>query len=317
MSVFRLALVNFWLRHVGKRYLAREADFTRARRSWESTARMMPGRHMDLVRRPLAGNGRAVEAGWIEGPAEGPLLLWLHGGAYCMGSAVTHAAMVGALARRLGGRAVIPEYRLAPEHPFPAAIEDALCAYRALVAEGLPRGGIVLGGDSAGGGLAFALLHILLQEGLPLPRSVVAFSPWVDLTQSGESLRTLADRDVMLPVERFGEIRDAYLAGADPRDPRASPAFGCFAGGPPVLIFSSEHEALRDDARTMAARLREHGVVVTHREWPGLPHVWPLFLGLLPEAATTLDESAAFVAANPVSAGEPRGRRAGAGGRPG
>lgn len=294
MSVLRLSVVNFWLRHVGKRYLSRETDFARARRSWDRMARMVPA--SGLRHEPLRFGGRSVPAGRIDGAGNGPLLLWLHGGAYCMGSSGTHAAMVGALARRLGGPAVIPDYRLAPEHPFPAAVDDVFCAYQSLVEEGLPEAGLVLGGDSAGGGLVFALLHLILRgaTALPLPRAVVAFSPWVDLTESGESLRTLARRDVMLPVERFGEIRDVYLAGADPRDPRASPVFGAFAGAPPVLILSSEHEVLRDDARMMAARLRSEGVAVRHREWPGLPHVWPLFTGFLPQAAHALEEASSF-----------------------
>ncbi len=298
MSEIRLAVVNFCLRHIGKRYLRTETDFARARRRWEQTVRMTPlPRGAAFAARPLARGGHTVPAGRIDGKADGPLLLWLHGGAYCMGSSRTHAPMVAELARRLGGRAVIPDYRLAPEHPFPAAVEDCLAAYRAVLEEGVPAGGLVLGGDSAGGGLVFALLHLLLSEGMPPPRSVVAFSPWVDLTRSGESLRTMAERDVMLPVERFDEISSAYLRGADCRDPRASPVFGRFRHAPPVLILSSLHEVLRDDARMMAARLRADSVAVEHREWPGMPHVWPLFPGILPEAGAALDEAAAFVAA--------------------
>lgn len=297
--MFRLAVLNFWLRHVGKRYLKHETDFARARRSWETMARMAPGVHAVTEGQPLTHDGRIVPAGRIAGAADKPTLLWLHGGSYWMGSAVTHAPMVGALARRLGGRAVIPEYRLAPENPFPAAVDDALLAYRALLAEGVPAGGIVLGGDSAGGGLAFALLHLILRERLPTPRAVIGFSPWADLTLSGESHRTMAGRDVMLPAERLGDIRDGYLAGADPRDPRASPVLGNFAGAPPTLILSSLHEVLRDDARMMAAQLRAHGVEVVHREESGLPHAWPLFVGLLPEAEQALEVTAAFVAAHP------------------
>lgn len=297
MTGLRLAVLDFCLRNITKHYLRRETDFTRARRRWEQAVRMTPlPRGARLVSEPLVHGGRRIPAGRIDGPADGPLLLWLHGGAYCMGSPRTHAPMVAGLARRLGGRGVIPDYRLAPEHAFPAAVEDCLAAYRAVLAEGIPSGGLILGGDSAGGGLVFALLHLLLAENLPPPRAVVAFSPWVDLTRSAESLRTMAERDVMLPVERFDEISGVYLRGADRRDPRASPVFGSFRGAPPVLILSSLHEVLRDDARMIAARLREDGVAVEHREQPGLPHVWPLFLGFLPEAGAALDEAAAFVA---------------------
>ena len=124
---------------------------------------------------------------------------------------------------------------------------------------------------------------------------MVAFSPWADLTGTSGSLRSLARRDALIPVRRFAEIRDLYLDGADPRDPRASPVFGRYAGAPPVLIQSSLVEALRDDARAMAARLREDGVAVEHEERPAVPHVWQLYQGLVPEADAALDRAAAFL----------------------
>jgi epsilon-lactone hydrolase len=295
--MLRLVATNFWLRHFSKRYLRHEQNFARARAGMERALRLMPlPRGTELEERPLALEGRSVPALRVRPTGSGPTILWLHGGAYCLGSARGFSGMVAALARRTRGGAVLPDYRLAPEHPFPAAVEDCLHAYRALLAEGVDPARLVLGGDSAGGGLAFALLHLLLAEGRPLPAAVVSFSPWADLTASGESLRTLADREVMLPVERLPEIRDAYLAGADPRDPRASPAFGRFEGAPPVLIQSSRHEILRDDARMMVARLRECGVTVTHDEWEGVPHVWQLFHGWLPEANEALDAAAAYLA---------------------
>jgi epsilon-lactone hydrolase len=307
VSVVRLAFLNFWLRHLSRRYLAREQNVARARASWERAARLSPRpKGMRAERRPLVHAGRRVDALRLAGPATGPApaVFWIHGGAYCLGSPATHAAMVAQLAARLGGGAVLPDYRLAPEHAFPAAVEDILTAYRGLLDEDLPAERVVVGGDSAGGGLAFALLHMIGEAGLPTPRAVVAFSPWVDLTGSGESLRTLADCDVMLPIERMAEIRDHYLAGADARDPRASPLFGHFTGGPPVLLLSSQHEALRDDVRMMAARLHADGVAVTHEEWESLPHAWPLFAGFLPQADRALDRAAAWLqAAEAASAG--------------
>jgi monoterpene epsilon-lactone hydrolase len=299
--MFRLVATNFWLRHVSKRYLRWENDIARARTGMErllSLSPMPPGTR--LLRRALAAHGRTLPAVRIGRDPAAPLLLWFHGGAYCLGSAQSHAAVTAALARRIGAGGCLPDYRLAPEHPFPAAVEDARLAWRALLAEGHEPGDIVLGGDSAGGGLAFALLHLLLAEGAPPPAAVVAFSPWCDLTGEAESLRSLAERDVMLPVERFAEIRDLYLAGADPRDPRASPVFGRFRGAPPVLILASRHEALRDDSRAMAARLREDGAAVVHEEWDSVPHAWPLFQGLLPEADRALDRAAGFLLARGV-----------------
>ncbi len=289
---WQLVALELALRFREKPYLARERDFVRGRARMEREARalaMPPG--IFLRDAPLG----AVPAARVAGPGDGAVLLWLHGGAYCLGSARTHGAMAAALAVRMGTGLVMPEYRLAPEHAFPAALEDALSAWQALRIEGVPAEHIVLGGDSAGGGLAFAVLHCLIAAGEPPPAAIVAFSPWVDLTGTAASLRRLAWRDALIPARRFEEIRGLYLGHADPRDPRASPIFGSFAGGPPVLIQSSRAEVLRDDARAMAARLRDCGVEVRHDEWRAVPHVWQMYGGVLPEADRALDQAAAFV----------------------
>src|SRR5690606_29304013 len=224
---WRLAALNVYLRLVERPFLARETDFVRGRARMEAQARLFPMPPGTRFAEAPAGGIPALRQ--VAQPGA-PVILWLHGGAYCIGSPRTHAAMAAALAARLGAAAVLPGYRLAPEHPFPAAPEDVLAAYAGLLAEGTPPGRIVLGGDSAGGGLVFALLHMALAEGLPMPAAALAFSPWVDQTGAGESLRSLAWRDVMIPAHRFAEISGLYLAGADPRDPRASPCFGAFAG---------------------------------------------------------------------------------------
>lgn len=299
---WRLAALNLALRFREKPYLAREADFARGRERSEREARRLAMPAGAALAEASLG---AVPALRVAGPEGGPVLLWLHGGAYCIGSPRTHAALAAALARRVGAAAALPAYRLAPEHVFPAAVEDVRAAWDALVAEGVAPGRIALGGDSAGGGLAFALLAGLIAEGAPLPAAVVAFSPWVDMTASGASLRTLARRDVLIPVARFAEIRDLYLAGADPRDVRASPALGRFPGAPPVLIQSSRHEALRDDGRMMAARLRSDGVAVVHEEVDRVPHVWQLYQGLVPEADAAVDRAAAFLAGRLGGRSEP------------
>src|SRR5690606_7355219 len=139
------------------------------------------------------------------------IILWFHGGAYCIGSPRTHAALVAALAMRIGAGAVLPDYRMAPEDPVPAAPKDALAAEAGLMGEGIVAGRSVLGGAGAGGGLAFAALHLALAEGLPPPAAVVAFCPWADRTGRGASRRTNARRDALIPVQRFAEIRDMYL----------------------------------------------------------------------------------------------------------
>ncbi len=288
----RLVALNLVLRFREKPYLARETDFVRGRARMEREAAVFPMPAGAVLRETPLGGLPALR---IDGPPGGPVILWLHGGAYCLGSPRTHAAMVAALAARAGASAAAPDYRLAPEHRFPAAVEDARAAWEGLAAEGVSPRRVVLGGDSAGGGLAFALLHALLAEGRPGPAAVVAFSPWADLTGTSDSLRSLARRDALIPVRRFAEIRDLYLDGADPRDPRASPVFGRFAGAPPSLIQSSRAEALRDDARTLVARLRADGAAVEHDEHPAVPHVWQLYQGMVPEADLALDRAAAFI----------------------
>lgn len=285
-----LAALDLILRLREKPYLARETDFSRARARMEREAARLGPPPAGLCETTLAGR----PALRLAPPPNGPTLLWLHGGAYCLGSPRTHVRMAAALAARCGAGLVLPDYRLAPEHPFPAAHDDACAAWRALAAE-TPPGRIAVGGDSAGGGLAFALLHHLIARGAPLPAGILAFSPWTDLTGAAASLRVLARRDALLPAARFSEIGALYLGGADPRDPRASPRFGAFPGAPPVLIQSSRAEILRDDARAMAARLRAGAVSVRHDEWRLTPHVWQIYAGLLPEADQALDAAAGFL----------------------
>lgn len=294
---WQLVLADLWLRLSEKPRLAREADVSRARARAEALAALVPlPRAFRRRETPLWDGGRVVPALRLEAAADGPLLVWFHGGAFCLGSPRTHASLAAALAERIGSGAgaVLPAYRLAPEHPFPAAAADALSAYRALLAEGVDPRRVVVGGDSAGGGLALGLLHRLLALGLPRPAAVLAFSPWVDMTLAGASLVTRAAEDAYLPAARLPEVRDAYLAGADPRDPLASPWLGQFTGAPPVLIQASRAEILLDDARAMAATLARDGVAVGLDLWDRTPHAWQLYHAGLPEAATALDRAAAF-----------------------
>ncbi|WP_333908239.1 alpha/beta hydrolase [Primorskyibacter aestuariivivens] len=275
-------LLNPYLRVMEKRRLRNAKSPGALRRALEVNARLffLP-RGRGFTKTRIAG----VPVLRRDGVA--PLLLYFHGGGYVFGSPTTHKAMLAQIARRVGCGLILPDYRKAPEHPFPAAVEDALEVYSAVMET---PGGVVLGGDSAGGGLALALLAEILRLGLPLPKGLFAFSPLTDFTGSGESLRSNAASDVVLPAERTGDMTDMYLQGADPNDPRASPLFAAFTGAPPVWLCAGDTEILLDDTRRMTERLREQGVQVTEVIAHDLPHVWPLFHTLLPEARATLGQ---------------------------
>ncbi len=221
-------------------------------------------------------------------------LLWLHGGAFMGGSPRTHARLIARIAGRARLEAYAPDYRLAPEHPFPAAAQDARTAFDALVARGHAPGDILIGGDSAGGNLALGLLAGLLGDGIR-PAGVVALSPVTDLTFSSTSVAENRDHDPLLPASRTDEVRRAYLAGADPTDPRASPLFADFPDPPPVFLQVGAREILRDDSRRMAERLRAAGGAVTLDEWPDAPHVFTMFDAYLPEAREGLRRIGRFI----------------------
>lgn len=290
----RLAATNAALRAVAKPALARTETPGRARRDFERIAPLLRSPpHLREIRRPGPPPLVWLSAGPV---APGRAILWFHGGAYVAGSPRTHRGMLGRLSRLAGIEVCAPDYRLAPEAPFPAAFEDACAAWSLLRAQGLRPGDIVLGGDSAGGGLALALLSRLLEDG-ERPRAAVLFSPWVDLTLSGASLHENARADSLLPVERVEELVEIVAPGSDRRDPRLSPLFAPFPAPPPVLIQASRTEILRDDAKRMATRLRAAGGRVRLDLWPDTPHVWQILDGWVPEARAALQQAGAFVQA--------------------
>ena len=232
------------------------------------------------------------------------VIFYIHGGGFVFGSPDTHGAMLGALAQRLGAVAVLPYYRLAPEAPFPAAIEDVATAYQALLDSGVSAQNIIVGGDSAGGALAFNLLSRLCAGSGPLPRALFAFSPLTDFLHEGASFRENAAREAVLPAAQAGLMAEMYLAGADPRDPDISPLLASYPKAPPVWITVGSTEILRDDARRMAAHLRDQGVSASLEEEHDLPHVWPIFHNTLPEARVTLDALARWITQLPPTATE-------------
>lgn len=290
----RARLLNRWLRLTEKRFLARAERPEALRRRMERTARIFchPPRGTQFC--DGAADGRPVSGIRVipPDPRDGPLILYLHGGGYLFGSPRTHRAMVAHLAARTRLAAFLPRYRLAPEAPFPAAFEDGEAAYRAVMDH---PGGVILGGDSAGGGLALALLARICAQGLPQPLGTFCFSPLTDLTFSGESFTANAQAEAMLPAARAGELGEMYLQGADARDSRASPLFGAFVGAGPVWLTAGDSEILLDDTRRMAERLIAHGVDVTCVIEHELPHVWPMMHVLLPEARQTLAELTGWI----------------------
>ena len=229
-------------------------------------------------------------------PLNGAALLYFNGGGYVTGSAASHTPMVSRLVCLSGVSTYVPEYRLAPENPFPAAFEDARAAWEALRASGVEADRIILGGDSAGGGLALALLADLVATG-ERPAGVFAFSPWTDLTLTGESLAENARRDALLPVQRIRELTEMVLQGSDPNDTRISPLFADFTGAPPVYLQVSDSEILRDDSMRLAKRLLVQGVDVEVDRWPDAPHVWQMMDGWVPEARDALERTAKFIRA--------------------
>lgn len=245
-----------------------------------------------------------------------PVLLLLHGGAYALGSPATHRPLAAAFAGR-GFRVFTPAYRLAPEHPFPAALDDAVAVYRGLLAEGTAPGRIAVAGDSAGGGLALAALVRLRDLAVRLPAAAALFSPWTDLACTGGSMRQNAERDPLFEPVHADAVAALYLGGADPTDPGASPLFADLAGLPPLLVHVGEDEILLDDSRRVAEKASAAGVEVAYRVWPAVMHGWQLLSAVLPEARRSVDEAAAFLhqrcrAADPARALHGPG---GAGGR--
>ena len=242
-----------------------------------------------LIREPIVVNGIAAE--WVSAPgaAADRAVLYLHGGGYVIGSIGTHRELAGRISAASGARCLVIDYRLGPEHPFPAAVDDATAAYRWLIAAGFSPGKLAIAGDSAGGGLTVATLLALRDAGVPLPATGVCISPWVDLEGTGESMTTKAALDPMVQREPLLQMAQLYLGGADPRGPLASPLFGELRGLPPLLIQVGTAETLLDDSTRLAQRAREAGVEVELEAWPDMIHVWHAFAALIPEGREAIE----------------------------
>jgi len=251
----------------------------------------------DVLQKPVEiGGVGGIEVTTASAETE-DVILYFHGGVYVIGSAAATVPLVGDLVRRTGVRAITLDYRLAPEHPYPAAVDDARAAYEGLLGQGVDPGRIVLAGESAGGGLAVAALLAVREAGLPLPSGAYLMSPYADLTLSGESLVARKSLDPVLTPEGLRVRAPEYVGGADAADPLISPIFGDLSGLPPLLIQVGSHEILLSDALRLAERAATNDVAVTLEVTPGAPHVFQGFAGFLGEAAAALDRAAAFVKA--------------------
>lgn len=247
---------------------------------------------VDVVRAHV--NGVPCERVSAPGVRSNGTLLYLHGGGYGLGSTATHRALVSRLSDATGLRALTVDYRLAPEHPFPAAVEDAVAAYRGLERDGTDPQRVVLAGDSAGGGLVIATMLALRDAGLDLPAAAVCLSPWVDLDVAAHAGASDPE-DPMVARDELRMMAALYLGGVDPRSPLASPVYGDLRGLPPLLVQVGAVETLLDDSRHLAARIRAARGRVTLEEWPGMMHVWHAFAPLLPEATDAIARVGAWV----------------------
>jgi monoterpene epsilon-lactone hydrolase len=243
-----------------------------------------------------------VDAGGVPGllvatpQAQGTrTILWMHSGGYVFGSAHGYRAFAAALSRASRARVLVIDYRLAPEHQYPAALEDATTAYRWLLAQGVTPGDVVIGGDSAGGGLALATVLALRDAGDPRPVAAVAVSPVADQTFSGESMHTRASSDPIASAEMLAGLCGLYRGSASETDPYVSPLFGDFAGAPPLLVLVGTEEVLHDDATRLVDKARADGASARLVVGEGQFHIWPLFAGILPEGQQAIDTIGQFI----------------------
>ena len=286
MSAQELTIVNDLLR--AARTTPQAPGWPERRAAMEATLAAFPLAE-GVLREPVDANGVAAE--W-QGRADATphiVMLYLHGGGYCVGSVATHRPLTTAIAHDFAGRVLSVDYRLAPEHPCPAAIDDAIAAYRFLLDQGVAPSGIVIAGDSAGGGLTLATLIALRDAGIPAPAGGWMISPWADLTQTSATM-TSKTEDVSITAERLDEFAEAYAPAGDAGDPRATPLNATLAGLPPLLIQVGTAERLLDDALGVARKGATENVHVTFSAWPGQPHVWHIFNAMLSEGREAIHE---------------------------
>jgi len=234
----------------------------------------------------------------VAGADSGQVILYIHGGAYAIGTAASSVPLASDLTRRVGAHLISVDYRLAPESPYPAAVEDVVAAYRGLLDSGMPASRVAIAGESAGAGLAVAMLVALKGAGLPQPSCALLMSPWTDLTLSGDSIAAKAAVDPALTPEGLRRRAAEYIADGDPGNGLISPVFADLAALPPLLVQTGSHEILLDDSTRLATRAAAADVAVTLEVTSGVPHVFQSFAAMLDEGDTALTSAAAFLRAH-------------------
>jgi monoterpene epsilon-lactone hydrolase len=265
------------------------------RRRFDSAARRAIRVPRGVCLQTVSANG--VPADWLEpdNAIPGRVILYLHGGAYVICSPTTHRGLAGNIAVASRARLLLIDYRLAPEHPFPAALDDALAAYRWLLGKGYLPEHIAIGGDSAGGGLTLATTLSLRDSHENMPAALFLLSPWTDLTFSGESIHTRADRDPLLEVNDDGWLVKIYANGNPLTHPYISPLFADLQGLPPTCIQVGTEEILYDDSTRLEQKAHLAGVNVTLETWPGMWHVFQAFAPYVPESQQAIEKIGEFI----------------------
>lgn len=268
----------------------------RARRHFEKIAGtfLVPAFGVEVERSQIAG----VDVDWLrpKKARKDKVLFYLHGGAYVIGSRRTHRQLVSHMVRAAGVVAVLPEYRLAPEHPFPAGLDDAVAVYRGLLDSGFKPEDIIISGDSAGGGLSAATLLALRHAGLPMPAAAVLLSPFLDVTGSGESATTRADQDPWFDIADLHVVARYYCPDESQwTNPLVSPVFANVAGLPPMLIHVGDDEILLSDSTRFAEKLQAEGIEVELEIWPHMWHVFQMFIRKMPESRAAVTKIAAYI----------------------
>lgn len=270
---------------------------TRAERRQSYDALGMRYESLEGVTLSETAEAGGVPAQWVDTASADPdrTVLFLHGGGYAQGSPLSHRGLAADLSRATGSRVLLLDYRLAPEHPFPAPVEDARAAYKWLLEAGCDPSRLCIAGDSAGGGLTVAGLVAIRDAGLPMPAAGVCLSPWVDMEALGESMDSNAAADPMIARAGILDFAATYLDGAAPRSPLAAPLYADLTGLPPLLIQVGSAETLLDDSIRLEAHAKRAGLDVTLEVWDDMPHVWHMFASALPDGARAIERIGAFV----------------------